>query len=477
MKKALLIHTLWLAVATGAYFVGSRKSETTRQTSSNSPVVVSGSGTLPLMSSGAVKESSRKGGTAENKDKFASFKGADGKISAKSMSDAVQEALRESDPVKATLAFAQLMENLTPENAAAAMKALRDGANGMDNMRFMTMLGYSWGKIDGAGAMKALSENRGGGRDGFARGSVISGWANANPDEAIKFVQAEKAKQAADGNNAQGGRGRGGPGGPGGQGGLERGLVSGLASKDVDQALKYVMGLDEKERGQYSGVLAAEKLKEGIDSAATWAKDLKDPNMKTSALEDVSRQFARTDLDAARDWAAKSAQDPAMKRAVGEVADELSDRNVKDALSFASTLPGGDSQNEAYDQIFRNWTRDDPTEASKALTAMPAGAAKDSAIESFSGALARENPQAALTWAGAIGNVDNRLQTQVEVARRWAFSRDPAQQQAAQQWIQSNLPPAQQQQALQTPQRGDFGPGAAGGGFGGGGGFGRGRGR
>jgi hypothetical protein len=75
---------------------------------------------------------------------------------------------------------------------------------------------------------------------------------------------------------------------------------------------------------------------------------------------------------------------------------------------------------------------------------MPAGAHRDNAIHSFAGSLVRENPEDAIIWAAAISDPALRLDTQINVARKWNNAA-PA---AAQSWIAANLPADAQRRAL-----------------------------
>jgi hypothetical protein len=373
------------------------------------------------------------------------FRDGTGRIPAQKMTVAVQQALRESDPVKAMMYFSELIKELRPENAPAAFKSVRETVSGFETMRYMPMLTYAWGTMDGANALKAMKEI--GGREAMlGSAATLAGFASVDPGGAKKWLSENGSAET--------------------KWILDRALVSGLARSDLEGATKYVLSMDEKDRGSYVEVLAEQKIKSGINEAATWAQGLSDPGMKASALQRVAQQYTRQDPAQAAEWAKQFASESYGKEVVGSVAREYADSDPKAALAWAATLPGSETQSEAYGRVFREWGRTDPTAASESLNSLPPGAPKDQAIGSFSRTIARESPEDAITWAGSIADPVSREETQVEVVQRWRMTN--AEQ--ATQWATQNLSPEAQQKVLQPPRfdgpgGGFFRPGAGGGGL------------
>lgn len=447
MNKSVLVHASWLAVAAGAYVFGNMQSKP-------GETIVSGKTTVPTTTqrspSGTTASTVAVASPAAAADWLAEFRGKDGTVSAERMTAAMVAALKDPDPVQSMLAFTQLLKALTPENAAAALKSVRENTGGFESMRYLSLLGYAWGEKDGKAAIAALGEL--GGRDGgWTKSTALAGWASQDPEAAMKYLAELKASKTTEGEGANDRRRA-----PDGDEMLERGLVTGLARKDVNAAMAYIMTLNEGQRGEYMGVLAEQKLKEGTASASAWAMGLTDENMRASALDSISRQFLRQDDKAAAEWAASIASQPGTRNAVGEVAESMARKSPADAAVWAASLPAGDSQNEAYRQIFSDWTRSDPTAASTQLAQMTPGASRDAAIQTFSRSLARENPQDAITWATAITDPEARVKAQADVARRW----NQVAPTEAQPWISANLPAAVQTEVLQArPERdGEGGP-------------------
>lgn len=452
MKSPVLIHGLWLVLAAGAFAVGRFSVGSTQPVTGATTAarVVTAPPAPTAARSAESAAAARAAALSEDPAAWAArFRSADGTISAAKMQEAVREALRESDPVKSMMNFSQLIKELSVDNAEAAFKTVRETVAGFESMRFLPMLTYQWGTLDGTKALDAMKEL--GGRDGmFNSAATLAGFASTDPEAAKKWL----------GEN----------GTPENRWLLDRALVTGLARSDFDAASAYVMSLEEGNRGAYVEVLAEQKIRDGISSAAEWALGLSDPSMKASALQRVADQYTRQDPAEAAAWVKEHAGADYAKDAVGTVARQYAEKDPKAAVAWAATLPAGTAQAEAYGRVYREWGRSDPTAASETLNAMPSGAAKDESISSFSRSIARENPEDAITWANAIGNATQREQAQVEVVQRWRMTDADA----ATQWAATNLSPEAQQKASEQPRwdRGGGGPPFGGGGgppFGGGG--------
>jgi hypothetical protein len=440
MKRSLLVvNAIWALLAVGAYMAGTWHS---RSDENSRPQQGAAMSRLPARTTplgGSVAGASVKPGAGpaaiETEGWLQSWRGSDGAISPERMKEAVQAALRDSDPVRATLRFTHLLHELTPENALAALQSINENAGGSDGMRYLNLLAHAWGAKDAPAALAALESLRRRDLDG-TKTTVMAAWAANDPDAALRWIQELKAKSGAASDERQ-------------EWVLSRGVVTGLARRDADAALNYVMTLDKDAQADFAGLLVEQKMKEGVPGAAEWALKLPEERMRTNALETVGYQFIRQDLPAAVQWAEQIAARPDAHEAVADVGNELANRNGAEAAAWAAKLPAGPSQNHALEDIFENWTRSDPLGASKSLDHMNPGPARDSAIQAFSRTLARENPADAITWAGEMSNPKERLDVQVEIARRWQ-STAPADARA---WIAANLPPDAQARALAPGRR------------------------
>ncbi len=383
-----------------------------------------------------------------------------GTISPEDMSAAIEQMRKENDPILRRKLFTELLENLTPENAKAAYLALQSGRRGWgrgggdDELRLMA---HAWGRLDGPGAIKALTEmraeregdGRGRGREGDRGGSdlvsVLSGWASADGRAAADYVSGIEDERE--------------------QRMLAFGVVRGMMVNGVDEAMGYVASLPKSEDGDraqswYMSTIASEMLEEGLDSAKAWVGTINDPDLKAGALSRVAESAVREDLEGAVEWVTQFAGEEAGRRAVNRVADEWAEDDPQAVLTWADSLPDA-AKAEAYGEAFEEWTRQDATAAGEYLTNMEASPARDSAVEEFATTLSREEPATAIRWAETISNAETRTDALTQVGRSWYY-RD---REAATQWLETSGLPEESVQAITAERRG-FDP--RGGGRGGG---------
>ena len=436
MKKPLIIHGAWTLLAAGAYFAGTYNPRSVPD-SAPSRSLVAGAPSFPQAAGAAGQIGNAKNPTAARSAEAVrwldSFRSPDGAISAERMKEAVLAAMRDPDPVKSMLNFAQLLAELTPDNAPAALKAVTESA-GSDSVRYLSLLAHAWGEKDGKTALAALDALRRRDAEG-AKSTALAAWAATDPDAALKWLQDRNAQKDAKADPRQ-------------DAALARGMITGLARRDVDGALKYLMTLSEGQQGDYVGLLVEQKMKESVAAGAEWAESLPNERMRVNGMEVAGGQFLRRDLDGAVQWAEKIAARPDAHEAVADIANEMANRNGQEAAAWVAKLPAGPSQNHAFEDVFETWTRADPLAASQSLTNLTPGPGRDAAIQAFSNTLARENPTDALTWASVISDPKERVDLQLNIARRWNTNA-PTEAQA---WITANLPPDLQAQAL-APQR------------------------
>lgn len=443
MNKIILLNLAWLVACVGAFVIGK---QATSNTASQASQQVDGN---------AAGRSLIPGEKADPNATAAALKGAwpnptgeappwwlmkDGVLSDKDITRAMEEVMSMSDPIERALLFSQLMNKLTPENAEAAYAALRSKANGFEAAQSMGLFAYAWGSIDATKAMASMEEN-GGRMGGIMKGPILGGWASSDPDAAIAWM----ADQEDNGEKTR----------------MSRGLIAGLARTDTAKATEYVTSLGEDGQGRYVGVIASEEMKKGIGSAEEWALGLESDQLKTDAMEEVARTYARQDLDKAADWVLNHTDDATSKDAVAEVANELTERSLKDGdmsstIEWVSDLPDGAVKDEAMNEMFREWGQTEPGGASEYLNDLPDSPTKDYAVSAFAKEISREDPEVAMQWATSIQDEASRVSTLESTARSW-YRQD---QEAAQQWIeQSNLPQESVEKITAPPERsnrGDF---------------------
>lgn len=451
MKPALL-HVSWLAVAAGAFYAGSvlQKPASNESTGSRSLSIATGPGLTAAERAGSVK-SSAISRDASITDFLSRYELGTGKpLTPERMRQAMTEALRETDPVKSTMLFARLLEEMTPENAAESMATLRESISGFEMMRYMPLLAYQWGTVDSKTAFAEL-DKQDGRMSMMGKPIILAGLASKDPAAAQAWLAEQKDLP--------------------GKEWYTQSIINGLTKSDIKAAVEYASKQEKAEdRARSAETIAQAKIKEGIESAGAWASSLTDPEMKKGAMQTVANQMARTDVNKAGEYVKQYANEEWASGAIGDVTERMARTNPQDALKFAESL-SGTNQPVAYRESIQAWTRSDSEAASKYVNAMPVGANRDASASALAGSISRDDPTSAITWAGSIADPKVRETTLVEVARDYRRA-DP---EGYNTWLPASGLSAEAQQQINERGGRDW---RGGGGFPGGGppgGFGRGR--
>lgn len=410
MSHRLVPHAIWFTVALGAYGLGKWSFQSQADRAAGTVIQVNGvgSGQADTASNLLVRKASQ--GT-ESPGAVGVAKRA---FTQDDLESIAKEAFSDPNPLKRELAFARLLEGLTPENAEQIREQMRGGRASGDQWRLFQ---YAWGSVDGPGALaKAAEIDRKDWRE-RAVSTALSGWASADPAKAIAWLGEMEESE---------------------RGQYQDDLVNGLADSDIGVASDYVLGLVEAgdRRGpELMGAVAGEQLrKSGPIVAASWAQKLPDGSAKGSALDRVAHDYVGKDPAAAAAWAEQFATADYGARVIEEVGDEWAERDPASAVSWLETLDDGAGKREGFESALGEWVRKDPTGASQYLVEMPPGELKDTAINGFVSRLAWEDPQSAITWAGTIEQESTRMEALTRAGQAY-FRRD---QEGAREWLQTS---------------------------------------
>jgi hypothetical protein len=469
MKTPLILNLVWAGVAGAAFYTGlklqnSDGAKETGQQKIRSAVTGSGVGGVAGGAKGVNPALvSKDTAVLEFFKTYGLDSGAP--LSPDKLKEAMLVAIRESDPVKSQLMFARLMEEITAENAPAALAMLRENLGGFEAMGYMRMLASKWGEVDPVNAMKELS--KGEGRDGrMTQNFVLASWAAKDPKAAMEWLAAYQSENSAGGEGGEGG-GRGGRGGRDADW-FTMSLINGLARSDVDSAMKFALALEnENERTRAAETIAREMIRTGgTEKASAWLASLTDPDMKRGAFQTLSDQIMRGDSAKAAEFIKAHANEEYARGAVGNLADTLARKDVQEGLAFAGELTGK-AQARAIGSVVNQWLDQNDganaLDASKYVESLPPGDSRDAGARAIAREVVRDDPQTAIAWASSIADVTEREDALVEVGRRY-MREDRT---GATAWLAQSGLSAEAQQQITDP-RGDWG-GFGGGGFGGGG--------
>ena len=427
------LHLTWLIVAFSAFVVGSKQraasntSDLGGSSLSSNRAGLTADGSSPESPASAQRRK-REGSTTEQEksDLLAQSLGTNLNVGLDSLAVL---ALRDPSHVTRRIAFARLLESMTPENAEQIRKQMTD--LGADNDQWRDFQ-YSLGAVIGKAAFDDPENNK---REG-ALAAILSGWAAAKPQEALAMW--ENLPKELEGKREE----------------LTRGLVNGLADTDRTMATALVLRLQDqgfKDTAGLMSMVATETLRaDGAEAASIWSDQLPDGAMKGAAMNRIAGEFARSNPEAAAKWVARYADQDFAASAIERVTRPWTEQNPQAAVSWLESLPAGRGQNTGLQTAFNDWEDRDPAAATKYLSTMPNSPQRDTSISGFASGYAWQNPQMAIQWAGSISDPKMR-QNSLTNAGQIYFRQNPAE---ATKWLQtSGLAPEIQQQIMNPPRR------------------------
>lgn len=433
MKQSYLMHGLWCLVALAAFAIGWQRGDSAIDTDGGD----AGGGGGSRFRLGDAEDDGQLtalSGFGTNGEEGARLMRGDAELGANLvvLSDAQiaelgETALKDPNPLKRRLAFDQLLQGMTVENALLIREQIKTLPQDSSEFRDFH---YAWGAIAGSDAVLNGAETRE--RD---MSVTLAGWAGADAAGALAWFNGLSEKEGA--NNGE----------------LKAGLVHGLADTDPMAAARFVYDLEKAGDKSAEGLLSvvtSEMLRmSGAQEASRWAENLPEGALRASAMDRVANRFVAEDPVAAAAWAERFADEPGSARVIEEVGDEWAERDPVAAVNWLETLNTGEGKAQGLASAFGEWVRRDPRSASEHLVAMNDSPERDSAISGFAGRLAWEDPQSAIAWAGEISDAGARERTLVRAGQAM-LRRDAA---GTREWLAtSGLSPEAQKQVL-NPQR------------------------
>ena len=404
--KPFVPHLLWAGLAVGAFVFGRStmpdSSQTTGAGSATTQTLLTSKGSAETAGDASSSSARSEATIQEVRGFIDQFRiGGSGGLNAQGMADAVQAAIKETDRVKSSLMFAMLMDELTPENAEAARESVVGSVSGFESFRYLGLLNYRWGELDGESAVASASS--GGGREaGFGTSIALSGWAASDPDAALAWINSKEDLDDRQKNW------------------FTRGAISGMAASDPDGATELVEQLaanNEDGVGRYVEAIAREKIKEGGPAAEAWMESLTSPELRSEALETILDHTRRTSTDDAIALASRYADEPSASGAISEFARELADNGSgQEAIDFASSLPSGTVRTETIKDVYGELARENPDLGATALSGLQ-GSELAVATASYASRL-RDSAQG-FEMAATIADPELQQRTLISTGGEW----------------------------------------------------------
>ncbi len=245
MNRTLITHGAWLLVSVAAFAVGGKVLSSKSSTVETPKERGSRLSALP---DAAIDEAGKKAGKSKVTDMASDYQQSLAILSNGGDPKAFVEAfLNEGDALEANKMFADLLLNLTADNAREIFDALREGGGADANFgRDMGLFLQAWGRLDGQKAIEAVADLGGDGRRrAFGSMSAMEGWASTDADAAKAYVASAEAGWE--------------------KGMMSQGLISGIARMDPAAATEYVLELDAARQaaGEAAGRRPLARLRRG----------------------------------------------------------------------------------------------------------------------------------------------------------------------------------------------------------------------
>jgi hypothetical protein len=263
------------------------------------------------------------------------------------------EILRTAGQSDRMLGLMNFYAGLTPEQLEAEAAKLEDLPMSERIMASFLLFG-KWAETDPTAAM-AYTEKMGF-TGNFVRPTVLQSWASKDPAGAAKYYS-DNARQFAMMGMMGGGRGP--------------------------------MG------GSGASVIATEWARQDPTAAFAWAGTLTG-NEKNSAMSSVIGEIATSDPKKAAGMVA-SMDAAGQGRAYEDIARKWGSQNFADAESWIRTLPAA-QQGDAMASAIAGLSKDNPQLASEKVAALPAGDARNEAVNALAQNWSRQDASGAAAW-------------------------------------------------------------------------------
>lgn len=296
----------------------------------------------------------------------------------------MEALMRTTDPIERNKAWLDFINSVDPSEFESVVASFR--ALGMTDARMTeyAMLLSAWAKKDPLQALAYAEANTG---NQFARNTILTTWAAADPAGAVRWAQEH---HEGDGGNP-----------------WMIGVIRGIADSDPTYAAQLLSEMAySQERGEALGVLVPTMLAQGNDAAKAWAESITDENLKQGAIGRIAEEMAKTDPQGTADWLASN-PGQAADRSMDNVVSAWMDQDQDAAISYYKALPQGDLRTNALRGVANSLALNDPRAAADFIDAN-AGDANDQVYQQFVWHSFGEAPDISATYIAKI--TDTRQQ-------------------------------------------------------------------
>jgi hypothetical protein len=162
-------------------------------------------------------------------------------------------------------------------------------------------------------------------------------------------------------------------------------VASAAAEQDPAVAATLISNLkDSRARGWAVSQLASKWFERDPDAAVSWTWTLSDPGDQQRAVGSIAQNFARNNPAAAMEWASSIRSAELQKSATSKAIAQWAETEPASAANYALTsIPAGDLQRKAVEQVAREWGRSDRVAATAWIQQIPDESLRTAAIQSM----------------------------------------------------------------------------------------------
>lgn len=343
---------------------------------------------------------------------------------------AITAALSQSSPELRSTAVFTVIKQVAAADPALAESMLEKLPAGNLRHSAIGALGEELARSDGPAALSMMQRQKLPGSAGFVWAGLMRAWTTNDPAGAAaslsklpRKVAVEQARTVAsawsrrDPEAAMAWIAR--ETDPAIRSGALSSAIASIAKVDPDKAIAFAGAQPTGERRRLLQSAAASMAGADPQKALQWAGTLSDPMERQRCMAAIASASGYSDPDTAR--AAVAMMPPGVRRssAMGNIAGQMSWSDPVDAKEWASGLKGEDRM-KALQSIVYGFSKEDPDEAVKLMSELPAARNGEWAWRNIAESKALIDPASALTWAAGLDSEQARVTSLRAIIDNWA---------------------------------------------------------
>jgi hypothetical protein len=318
-----------------------------------------------------------------------------------------------TDPMERARSWMDFVDSLSAEQYADVVKEFRDRGMNSTNLSEYAMLLSGWAKVAPLAALDFATKNT---QNPFAKQTILATWSQSDPAAAIQWARDNHKGEGANPYMV--------------------GIIRGLAFQDTAQAERLLKEMPKSvERGEGLDALMPALLKQGTESARSWATNITDEALREGAMTRMANATMDKDPEGTANWLVANPSE-ATRRNLDDTVYRMAEKDPSAAMQFFQDMPAGENRSNALRGVVNATASKSPKEAA-ALMDRYSSDVNDRMVQQFVWHSFQEDPQVAVSNIGRLGNEEERNRMYSRTIEWW-MQKD---QTAAFQWMSNNQLP------------------------------------